>query len=125
MCFRHRVMTVMHVVVMLLRHHRSSPHGCGGDGSKQTVHGRARADQSLEPPPTGESIRFYWDEGLLEPTSSSQSRNRRFNEQMFAELALISRLRAMDLPLVNVAYSSPPSEARWKRQGPAWLSGPC
>ena len=45
------------------------------------------------------TIRFYCDEGLLQPTSRSEGRYRLFDQSVFAELALIRNLRAMDLPL--------------------------
>ena len=49
------------------------------------------------------TIRFYCDEGLLEPTLRSESRYRLFSEEVFEELALLTRLRAMDLPLAEVS----------------------
>lgn len=49
------------------------------------------------------TIRFYCDEGLLEPSMRSESRYRLFGEEVFGELALLRRLRAMDLPLAEVA----------------------
>jgi DNA-binding transcriptional MerR regulator len=45
------------------------------------------------------TIRFYCDEGLLLPVSRTNSRYRLFDESVFADLGLILRLRAMDLPL--------------------------
>ncbi|MBV2350388.1 MerR family transcriptional regulator [Synechococcus sp. HK05] len=48
------------------------------------------------------TIRFYCDEGLLQPTSRSEGRYRLFDQSVFAELALIRNLRAMDLPLSAV-----------------------
>ena len=45
------------------------------------------------------TIRFYCDEGLLVPVSRTDSRYRLFDESVFADLGLILRLRAMDLPL--------------------------
>ena len=45
------------------------------------------------------TIRFYCDEGLLLPVSRTDSRYRLFDESVFADLGLILRLRAMDLPL--------------------------
>ena len=45
------------------------------------------------------TIRFYCDEGLLQPASRSEGRYRLFDQSVFAELALIRNLRAMDLPL--------------------------
>ncbi|QBE68592.1 Cu(I)-responsive transcriptional regulator [Synechococcus sp. WH 8101] len=45
------------------------------------------------------TIRFYCDEGLLQPTSRSEGRYRLFDQSVFADLALIRNLRAMDLPL--------------------------
>lgn len=48
------------------------------------------------------TIRFYCDEGLLQPTSRSEGRYRLFDQSVFTELALIRNLRAMDLPLSAV-----------------------
>ena len=48
------------------------------------------------------TIRFYCDEGLLQPASRSEGRYRLFDHSVFAELALIRNLRAMDLPLSAV-----------------------
>lgn len=48
------------------------------------------------------TIRFYCDQGLLQPVTRSDGRYRLFDESVFAELALIRRLRAMDLPLATV-----------------------
>ena len=48
------------------------------------------------------TIRFYCDEGLLQPASRSEGRYRLFDQSVFAELALIRNLRAMDLPLSAV-----------------------
>ena len=45
------------------------------------------------------TIRFYCDEGLLQPASRSEGRYRLFDQSVFTELALIRNLRAMDLPL--------------------------
>jgi MerR family copper efflux transcriptional regulator len=48
------------------------------------------------------TIRFYCDEGLLQPASRSEGRYRLFDQSVFAELALIRNLKAMDLPLSAV-----------------------
>ena len=48
------------------------------------------------------TIRFYCDQGLLQPVTRSDGRYRLFDDAVFAELALIRRLRAMDLPLATV-----------------------
>jgi len=48
------------------------------------------------------TIRFYCDEGLLQPASRSEGRYRLFDQSVFADLALIRNLRAMDLPLTAV-----------------------
>ena len=48
------------------------------------------------------TIRFYCDEGLLQPASRSEGRYRLFDQSVFADLALIRNLRAMDLPLSAV-----------------------
>ena len=48
------------------------------------------------------TIRFYCDQGLLQPVTRSDGRYRLFDDSVFAELALIRRLRAMDLPLATV-----------------------
>lgn len=49
------------------------------------------------------TIRFYCDQGLLQPVTRSDGRYRLFDDSVFAELALIRRLRAMDLPLATVS----------------------
>jgi DNA-binding transcriptional MerR regulator len=48
------------------------------------------------------TIRFYCDQGLLQPVARSDGRYRLFDDSVFAELALIRGLRAMDLPLATV-----------------------
>ena len=48
------------------------------------------------------TIRFYCDRGLLQPASRSESGYRFFDESVLTELALIRRLRAMDLPIAAV-----------------------
>tara|TARA_E500000331_G_scaffold20993_2_gene18474 strand:+ start:2424 stop:2765 length:342 start_codon:yes stop_codon:yes gene_type:complete len=48
------------------------------------------------------TIRFYCDEGLLQPVSLTDARYRLFDDSVFPELALIQRLRAMDLPLTTI-----------------------
>ncbi|MFN5464607.1 MAG: MerR family transcriptional regulator [Cyanobacteriota bacterium] len=51
---------------------------------------------------TVKTIRFYCDEGLIQPGSRSEGGYRLFDEGVFAELALIRTLRAMDIPLQEV-----------------------
>lgn len=51
---------------------------------------------------TVKTIRFYCDEGLIDPISRSEGGYRLFGEEVFAELALIRTLRAMDIPLQDV-----------------------
>ncbi|MFM7264777.1 MAG: MerR family transcriptional regulator [Cyanobium sp.] len=48
------------------------------------------------------TIRFYCEEGLLHPIGRSEGGYRLFTESVFAELALIRTLRAMELPLPDV-----------------------
>ena len=48
------------------------------------------------------TIRFYCDEGLLQPLSRSGGGYRLFDESVFAELTLIRTLRAMEIPLPDV-----------------------
>jgi DNA-binding transcriptional MerR regulator len=48
------------------------------------------------------TIRFYCDEGLIQPSGRSEGGYRLFDEGVFAELALIRTLRAMELPLADV-----------------------
>jgi DNA-binding transcriptional MerR regulator len=45
------------------------------------------------------TIRFYCDEGLLQPRARSQGGYRLFDQDNLAELALIRALRAMDVPI--------------------------
>ena len=49
------------------------------------------------------TIRFYCDKGLLEPSLRSESRYRLFSEEVFEDLELLTRLRALDLPLAEVS----------------------
>lgn len=51
---------------------------------------------------TVKTIRFYCDEGLIQPSGRSEGGYRLFDEGVFAELALIRTLRAMELPLADV-----------------------
>jgi MerR family copper efflux transcriptional regulator len=48
---------------------------------------------------TVKTIRFYCDEGLIQPISRSEGGYRLFGDEVFAELALIRTLKAMDIPL--------------------------
>ena len=52
---------------------------------------------------TVKTIRFYCDEGLIQPISRSEGGYRLFGEPVFAELALIRTLKAMDIPLHDVS----------------------
>jgi DNA-binding transcriptional MerR regulator len=52
---------------------------------------------------TVKTIRFYCDEGLIQPISRSEGGYRLFDEEVFAELALIRTLKAMDIPLQDVS----------------------
>ncbi len=51
---------------------------------------------------TVKTIRFYCDEGLIQPISRSEGGYRLFDEGVFAELTLIRTLRAMEIPLPDV-----------------------
>ncbi|MFM7314895.1 MAG: MerR family transcriptional regulator [Cyanobium sp.] len=51
---------------------------------------------------TVKTIRFYCDEGLIQPVSRSEGGYRLFDESVFAELTLIRTLRAMEIPLQDV-----------------------
>jgi MerR family copper efflux transcriptional regulator len=51
---------------------------------------------------TVKTIRFYCDEGLIQPTSRSEGGYRLFAEGVFAELTLIRTLRAMEIALPDV-----------------------
>lgn len=51
---------------------------------------------------TVKTIRFYCDEGLIQPISRSEGGYRLFDEGVFSELALIRTLRAMEIPLPDV-----------------------
>ena len=48
---------------------------------------------------TVKTIRYYCDEGLIQPISRSEGGYRLFDEGVFAELSLIRTLRAMEIPL--------------------------
>ena len=49
------------------------------------------------------TIRFYCDQGLIDPISRSGGGYRLFDDHVFAELALIRTLKAMDMPLKEVS----------------------
>jgi MerR family copper efflux transcriptional regulator len=49
------------------------------------------------------TIRFYCDQGLLQPTGRSEGRYRLFDDTVYGELGLIRTLRALDLPLATIA----------------------
>lgn len=51
---------------------------------------------------TVKTIRFYCDEGLIQPICRSEGGYRLFGDEVFAELALIRTLKAMDIPLQDV-----------------------
>jgi MerR family copper efflux transcriptional regulator len=51
---------------------------------------------------TVKTIRFYCDEGLIQPISRSDGGYRLFDDGVFSELALIRTLRAMEIPLPDV-----------------------
>jgi DNA-binding transcriptional MerR regulator len=51
---------------------------------------------------TVKTIRFYCDEGLIQPISRSDGGYRLFDDTVFAELTLIRTLRAMEIPLQDV-----------------------
>jgi MerR family copper efflux transcriptional regulator len=51
---------------------------------------------------TVKTIRFYCDEGLIQPISRSEGGYRLFGDEVFAELTLIRTLKAMDIPLQDV-----------------------
>ena len=51
---------------------------------------------------TVKTIRFYCDEGLIQPISRSAGGYRLFDDGVFSELALIRTLRAMEMPLPDV-----------------------
>jgi len=49
------------------------------------------------------TIRFYCDQGLLQPAGRSEGRYRLFDRSVYGELALIRTLRALDIPLPTIA----------------------
>jgi len=49
------------------------------------------------------TIRFYCDEGLLQPRARSESGYRLFDEENLAELTIIRSLRAMDVSIPELA----------------------
>lgn len=51
---------------------------------------------------TVKTIRFYCDEGLIQPISRSDGGYRLFDDTVFAELTLIRTLRAMEIALQDV-----------------------
>ena len=48
------------------------------------------------------TIRFYCDQGLLQPSGRSEGRYRLFDSSVYGELALIRTLRALDIPLPTI-----------------------
>ena len=48
------------------------------------------------------TIRFYCDQGLLQPSARSEGRYRLFDETVYGELALIRMLRALEIPLATI-----------------------
>jgi DNA-binding transcriptional MerR regulator len=48
------------------------------------------------------TIRFYCDQGLLQPVSRTAGRYRLFDEAVYKDLSLIRTLRAMDIPLDTI-----------------------
>jgi len=49
------------------------------------------------------TIRYYCDEGLLQPRARSESGYRLFDEENLAELTMIRSLRAMDVSIPELA----------------------
>ena len=49
------------------------------------------------------TIRFYCDQGLLQPSGRSEGHYRLFDGSVYGELALIRTLRALDIPLATIA----------------------
>jgi MerR family copper efflux transcriptional regulator len=49
------------------------------------------------------TIRFYCDEGLLQPRGRSQAGYRLFDQENLAELTIIRALRAMDVSIPELA----------------------
>jgi MerR family copper efflux transcriptional regulator len=49
------------------------------------------------------TIRFYCDAGLLHPSARSAGGYRLFGEEVFAELQLIRTLKALEIPLPEIA----------------------
>lgn len=49
------------------------------------------------------TIRFYCDQGLLQPSGRSEGRYRLFDASVYGELALIRTLRALDIPLPTIS----------------------
>ena len=48
------------------------------------------------------TIRFYCDQGLLQPSARSEGGYRLFDETVDGELALIRMLRALEIPLATI-----------------------
>ena len=51
---------------------------------------------------TVKTIRFYCDEGLIQPTSRSDGGFRLFNPEALNDMAFIRTLRGLDIPLPDV-----------------------
>ncbi len=56
------------------------------------------------------TIRYYCDEGLLQPKARSEGGYRLFDEENLAELTIIRALRAMDVSIPELARIL---EVRW------------
>jgi DNA-binding transcriptional MerR regulator len=48
------------------------------------------------------TIRFYCDQGLIQPRGRTAGGYRLFDERVYAELALLRTLRSLDLPLETI-----------------------
>lgn len=48
------------------------------------------------------TIRFYCDQGLLQPAGRSEGGYRLFSQESIAELAIIRGLRTMDVPIAEL-----------------------
>ncbi len=116
---------LMVVVGIALGQNRSSPDPREQQGDGERTHGKGQAmvlrcslpleeSQVVVAAPlkigevaqrsglTIKTIRFYCDQDLIQPSSRSEGGYRLFGDEVFAELALIRTLKAMDIPLQNV-----------------------
>ncbi|MFM9109724.1 MAG: MerR family DNA-binding transcriptional regulator [Prochlorococcaceae cyanobacterium] len=74
------------------------PIRAGGAGERPQKIGEVARRSGL----TVKTVRFYCDEGLIQPIGRSEGGYRLFDQSIYAELALIRSLKAIEIPLGDV-----------------------